>query len=89
MLRRILKINKTKQPMFQVLFLRNDTNQEVEVHETSQLDFLALQQHLKCGESVFITSKSAQKLKLSKPKSLVDNHHSKARLATAVFFEGV
>lgn len=42
--------------MFQVLILRNDSGQSVEVREVESVDYIELQKHLELGESVFITS---------------------------------
>jgi hypothetical protein len=81
MLRQILQTKKAK-PKFQVLFLRNDVGQEVEVHDVKQVDFLTIKEHLEHGESVFITSKPAQKLKDPKPKSKA-SRSMKTRIATA------
>ena len=88
MLREMLKVEKAnRQRKFQILFLRNDASQEVEVHEVKHVDFFTVQERLEHGESVFITSKSPQKIKgaknVSEPKSI------KTKLATAFSFEGV
>lgn len=53
---------KEKAPLFQVLLLDNDANQDVEVQEAEQVDFVRVQEHLAHGGSVFITSKSSQKI---------------------------
>jgi hypothetical protein len=68
MLREMLQIKKTKPQNFQVLFLRNDATQQVEVHEVGQVDFTEVQDHLEHGESVFITTKRSQKLNAPKRK---------------------
>jgi hypothetical protein len=83
MLRQILETKKAKSK-FQVLFLRNDTGQEVEVHDVKQVDFLTIKEHLENGESVFITSKPSQKLNGPKPKA---SKSIKIRLATAFYLE--
>jgi hypothetical protein len=89
MLSKILKVKKMNpRRKFQILFLRNDASQEVEVHEVKQVDFLTIQERLENGESVFITSKTAQKLK--GPKSENCAHRSlKTKLASAFYLEGV
>ena len=69
MLSRTFTIKKTTPRSFQVLFLRNDSSQEVEVHESKDVDFLTVQERLERGESVFITSKASQKVKTSEKKS--------------------
>ncbi len=68
MLREMLQIKKTKPQRFQVLFLRNDATQQVEVHEAGQVNFIEVQDHLEHGESVFITTKRSQKLNAPKRK---------------------
>jgi hypothetical protein len=70
MLRKILRSKEEKSHEFQVLFLRNDSTQQVEVQDVQEVDFFKVQEHLKQGESVFITSKKSQKLKFPK----VSNH---------------
>jgi hypothetical protein len=85
MLRQILQTKKAK-PMFQILFLRNDAGQEVEVHDVKKVDFLTIQEHLEHGESVFITSKTSQKLNEPKPKPKAPKS-VKTRLATAFYLD--
>jgi hypothetical protein len=72
MLGNIAELKKEKEKLFQVLFLDNDDSQ-VEVQEAEQVDFLSVQRHLKQGGSVFITSKSAQKLTVPKQKPVHQN----------------
>jgi hypothetical protein len=50
--------------MFQALFLHNNNKRDVEVLEGKQIDFGRVQEHLRKGGSVFITSKKSQKLDL-------------------------
>jgi hypothetical protein len=84
MLTDVLEINKV--PKFQVLFLRNDASQEVEVHEVKQVDFSTVQERLEKGESVFITSKNSQKIK--PPKTKTKTHKSlKTKLVTAFYID--
>ncbi len=64
----IFEVKKTKPQTFQVVFLRNDPSQAVEVLEADQVDFWNIQEHLERGESVFITSKSSQKLRTPRGK---------------------
>ena len=47
--------------MFQLLFLKNDENQSVEVEEVEKIDFRKVKEHLEQGESVFITTKRKEK----------------------------
>jgi hypothetical protein len=88
MLRELIDIKNEKTPTFQVMLLRNDSEQEVEVHEAENIDFQRIQEHLKQGGSVFITSKCSQKL--SRP-SLKQRHLSQKRRAmrtvTAFYFD--
>ncbi len=71
--------------MFQVLLLNNDASQEVEVQEGKHVDFLKVQEHLAHGGSVFITSKSSQKLFLPKEEKTHRNKN-KSRKAEALYF---
>jgi hypothetical protein len=82
MMKQILSCGTPKQKTkFQVLFLRNDASQEVEVYDVKHVDFQAIQERLKQGESVFITSKAAQKVSGPKPKA--NRRSLKTRVATA------
>jgi len=47
--------------MFQLLFLKDDENQSVEVEEVEEIDFRKVKEHLEQGESVFITTKRKEK----------------------------
>jgi hypothetical protein len=86
MLREVLETKKAKM-MFQVLFLRNDSSQEVVVHDDiKQVDFQTIQKHLEHGESVFITSKNKQKLTDPKQKEKL-KRSVKTRIVTAFRFE--
>ncbi|MBN1358877.1 hypothetical protein JW988_08945 [Candidatus Bathyarchaeota archaeon] len=67
MLNNIAEVKKEKEQVFQVLFLDSDSSQ-VKVQESEHVDFLRVQRHLKQGGSVFITSKSSQKLTIPKQK---------------------
>ena len=70
MLSELVEFKGEKPQTFQVVFLRNDCSQEVEVQEAEQVDFLKIQEHLERGESVFITSKASQKLKAPRGKDV-------------------
>ena len=87
MLSDILEIKKMPRK-FQVLFLRNDSSQEVEVHEVKQVDFLTVQERLERGESVFITSKSSQQVKPPKQRGKLPRN-VKTKLVTAFSIEKV
>jgi hypothetical protein len=71
---------------FQVLFLRNDASQEVEVHEVRQVDYLTVQERLEKGDSVFITSRTAQKIKPPKHKGKLS---MKTKLVTAFYIDQI
>ena len=86
MLRKMLEIKKANRSKFQVLFLRNDSSQEVEVHEVKNVDFLSVQEHLEQGESVFITSKNSQRLNGPKHESELPDR-MKTKLVTSFYFE--
>ncbi len=84
---KMLNSNSMKTRNYEVLFLGNDKEQDVEVHEVKQIDFLTVRERLERGESVFITSKSSQKL--VPPKTKVKVRSVKTRLVTALNFEPV
>ncbi len=81
----MLYIEKVKCRSFQVLFLHNDPNQGVEVHEGRNVDFFAVQQHLEQGESVFITSKDTEKIEPEEKQCIYEK--MKNRLVTVFKLE--
>jgi len=83
MMKRLLKIKRRKPRNFQVLFLKNDSSQDVEAQDFEQVDFLAVQQHLEQGESVFITSKRSQKITTPKLERSAACPNPKTRIVTA------
>ena len=85
MLKSLIEVKKENCRMFQVLLLNNDASQEVEVQEGKHVDFLKVQEHLAHGGSVFITSKSSQKLLLPKEEK-VHRNKSKSRKAASLYF---
>jgi hypothetical protein len=89
MLRELLQVNSDKSRMFQVLLLRNDASQEVEIQESNEVDFLSVQEHLKQGGSVFITSKNAQKLNITEEMKRVRRNKIKVKTVTAFYFDHV
>ena len=90
MLRELIDVKTEKTQTFQVMLLRNDSDQEVEVHEAENVDFLRIQEHLKQGGSVFITSKCSQKLhRPSLRQSGVSRKRSAMRTVTAFYFDHV
>ncbi len=87
MLNNIAEVKKEKERLFQVLFL-DSVGSQVEVQEAEHVDFVRVQRHLKQGGSVFITSKSSQKLTVPKQK----REHQNAKntgWVTASFFNHV
>jgi hypothetical protein len=85
MLKSLVEVKNENCRMFQVLLLNNDTSQEVEVQEGKYVDFLKVQEHLAHGGSVFITSKSSQKLLLPKEKKALRNK-KKSQKVEALYF---
>lgn len=60
-----------KRAVFQLFFLKDDTDQSVEVEEVENVDFEKVRKHLLKGESVFIACKSSidsNKLDMSKKR---------------------
>ena len=89
MLRELLQVNSDKSRMFQVLLLRNDASQEVEIQESNEVDFQRVQEHLKQGGSVFITSKNSQKLNITEEMKRVRRNRIKMKTVTAFYFDHV
>ena len=54
--------------LLQLLFLKDDKNQSVEVEEVKELDFAKIMCRLNHGESVFISRKRKPKAKLARSK---------------------
>ncbi|MCW4055120.1 MAG: hypothetical protein NWE84_09445 [Candidatus Bathyarchaeota archaeon] len=59
-----IEIDGDKSELFQVLLLHDDDF--VEVKEARKIDFIEVRNHLLIGGSVFITSKTSQKLRVPK-----------------------
>jgi len=89
MLKEALEVKREKTHVFQVLLLHNDASQDVELQEGGKIDFLRVQDHLKQGGSVFITSKNSQKLKVPMVKEKVYRNMNKMRTITAFYFDHV
>ena len=64
-----------EKPLFQVIFLRNDSHnhQSVWIDEVDEVDFSKIREHLKHGESVFIASKERNKLLTSRTSEKATN----------------
>lgn len=90
MLRELIQIENTKECTFQTMLLTNDASREVEVHESQEVDFGRIQEHLKRGGSVFITSKLSQKLPLpTVPGRRAPRKRKAVRTVTALYFDHV
>lgn len=90
MLREIIHSANDKGYIFQTMLLNNDKNQEVEIQEATKVDFSKVREHLRQGGSVFITSKSNQKLRVPKLTNRREQRKRKTtRTVTALFFEDV
>jgi len=76
---------KSKARNYEILFLQNTKDQDVEVHEVNKIDFPSIKKRLELGESVFITSKSSQKLIPSKSNP----RNQKTKMITAFHFDPV
>jgi len=48
--------------LFQMFFLKDNENQDVEVKEVEEIDFRGVKERLEKGESVFITLKHKEKV---------------------------
>ncbi len=87
MLREIIEMKDEKACTFQVMLLRNDESREVEVHEEAEVDFSRIQYHLNRGGSVFITSRSSQKI--HPPLQNKPHKRRSANTVTAFYFNHV
>ena len=89
MLEEILGAKREKLRVFQVLLLHNDASEEVEVQEAGEVDFLRIQDHLKQGGSVFITSRNSQKLPVPKRRDKDYRHRKNLKHLTTSYFNHV
>lgn len=88
-LREIIEIDE-KALTYQVMLLCNDASRQVEVHETSEVNYSIIQKHLQRGGSVFITSKPSQKITLPKfPEREARQKRCAVRTVTAFYFDHV
>ncbi|MDQ1280852.1 MAG: hypothetical protein QG670_2115 [Thermoproteota archaeon] len=55
-------IVRSNTKLFQVLFLENNSRQNVYVNEVKEIDLEEIKKHLERGDSIFITSRKEQKL---------------------------
>jgi len=54
-----------KKPVFQLIFLNNDKDQNVEVKEVDEIDFAEVKMRVEKGDSVFITKRENEKIDVS------------------------
>jgi hypothetical protein len=87
MMNGILEAKGEKSRVFQVMLLHNTS--EVEIEEEEQVDFLRVQEHLRHGGSVFITSKNAQKINPPKEKKKAQQNRNEMKTVTAFYFDHV
>jgi hypothetical protein len=59
----MFEVQEEEKPKFQLIFLKDDEDQSVEVVEVEKIVFKELEKRLEQGESVFITRKQKKKLK--------------------------
>ena len=89
-LQEFLQINNKEKYTYQTMLLENDTSTEVEIHEAKEVDFGRIQEHLRRGGSVFITSKHSQKLPMpNTPRRRLHSKRKAARTVTALFLDHV
>lgn len=86
MLRETFQLRMSKPQVFQALFLSNDKTERVEVLEDERIDFTRVQEHLESGGSIFITSKSSQKLKLKLPRNVKKPSFRKNKMTTVTTY---
>lgn len=85
----ILEVKRVKSRVFQVLLLHNDASQDVELQEAEEVDFSRVQEHLKKGGTVFITSKNSQKIKMPMEKEKVYRNTNKMKTITTFYFDHI
>jgi hypothetical protein len=89
-LREIVEVNDEKARTFQVMLLRNDASRQVEIHESREVNYSIIQEHLQRGGSVFITSKPSQKITLPTfPERKACQKRRAVRTVTAFYFDHV
>jgi len=84
MLKELLEVNKKKSQLFQVLFLKNNGDQSVEVDEVEQIDFTKVEERLKRGDTVFITNKQTQKFLIPKLEKKANQRSVKSENSSKV-----
>lgn len=61
MLRNVIQVDEER-PVFQLFFVKDNENQNVEVEEVEEIDCRGVKERLEKGESVFITLKNKEKV---------------------------
>jgi hypothetical protein len=59
----LFEVHEEEKPNFQLIFLKDNKDQSVEVVEVEKIVFTEVEKRLEQGESVFITRKKKKKLK--------------------------
>jgi hypothetical protein len=88
-LREIIAQKTEKIPTYQVMLLCNDAGKQVEVHEERDVNFSRIQEHLQHGGSVFITSRSSQKIPAVTISQKRAQRRRALRTVTAFYFDHV
>jgi hypothetical protein len=88
-LRELVELKSEKTRTFQVMLLDNDASNQVEVHEEREISIPRIQEHLKRGGSVFITSKPSQKIELPTMRDKVQQRRRATKTVTAFYFDHV
>jgi len=88
MIHGILETKGEKSQAFQVMLLSNNASQ-VEVEEAEQIDFLRIQEHLRQGESVFITSRNSEKTNLAQEKKKTNRKDNEMKTANGFYVDHV
>lgn len=89
MIRELVEVKSEKLDTYQVMLLSNDGGDGVEIHETGEVDFRIISEHLEHGGSVFITSKAAQKVAFPSAKKQLGIRRKAQKAVTAFYFDHV
>ncbi len=87
MTRNLMEMKDEKLETYQVMFLSNDLDNGVEIHETDKVDFKRISEHLAHGDSVFITSKPSQKRAFLPLNKQSTRRRKKPKMVTAFYFD--
>ena len=89
MISELVEAKREKLDTYQVILLSNDLGDGVEIHETEEVDFRRISEHLEHGGSVFITSKAAQKVTFPPAKRQFGRRRKAPQAVTAFYFDHV